>query len=106
MPPTLYLNQYIQRRRFRNEPKAEERRRGVDLKGQRAGKRMPSDSCKHQDRVTGELNLDFSRHWEDHAVYSTSISAAVCRTCGYIELHANSADALCHWLAAKGDNRP
>jgi hypothetical protein len=73
-------------------------------KGQRAGKQMPSDNCKHPDRVTGELNLDFSRYRGDQAFYSTSISAAVCRTCGYIELHANYAHALCDWLAPKSDN--
>ena len=60
---------------------------------------MALETCKHSNRVSGVMELDFSRqHVPNGPVYSGTVSVSICEECGQIELYGMFHDELCHWL--------
>jgi hypothetical protein len=60
---------------------------------------MASEPCRHSNRVSGLVRLDFARQdAPDGPTYSGAVSASICEECGHIELFAKLHHLLCDWL--------
>jgi hypothetical protein len=60
---------------------------------------MTLEPCKHANRVSGVVELGFSRQNAPNGpVYSGAVSVGICEKCGQIELYGMYHGELCAWL--------
>ena len=56
--------------------------------------------CPHKHNVTGVLNCDLSRSWQQNSLYSTQFKVNICIECGRTEFYCDAHQDVCTWLAS------